>query len=188
MNYKKLSIIILTISLVMIVSGCVSSFIISLKADRREIYSRMDVVKDEFEVFSANTSVFESFRDELYTVVLDNVYFDSFYSDDEIVKDKLSNYEQLVDELTKNTKNLENLCENVYYPDGGINSRCNNYKLIYEQVVNYFVGDIELYNSHVVKYNKDQESKNTLFRVKKYNTDKDYVDYNHDKVFDGKEK
>ena len=58
---------------------------------------------------------------------------------------------------------------------------------IYEQVVNYFVSDIEVYNKNIDKYNKYQEELETLYRLKPYDTDKQYIDYNHDKVFDGKE-
>ena len=187
MNYRKLSFRIMTLSLVLIISGCVSSFVISLKQDHEATYNRMYKVDDEFEVFSANTSVFEEKRDELYTVVLSNVYYDTMYQEDNDIKNKLSNYENLVDELTKNTNNLDKLCNNMYYSSSDTNSKCNNYKSIYEQVVNYFVNDIKVYNDNVNKYNKYQEDNNSELRISKYSTKKKYIDYNKDKKFDGKE-
>ena len=244
MNYRKLSFRIMTLSLVLIISGCVSSFVISLKQDHEATYNRMYKVDDEFEVFSANTSVFEEKRDELYTVVLSNVYYDTMYQEDKAIKNKLSNYENLVDELTKNTNNLnklcnnmyysssdtnskcnnyksmyeqvvnyfvndiknklsnyenlvdeltkntnnlDKLCNNMYYSSSDTNSKCNNYKSIYEQVVNYFVNDIKVYNDNVNKYNKYQEDNNSELRISKYSTKKKYIDYNKDKKFDGKE-
>ena len=108
---------------------------------------RIDELKDEFEVFSTNTSVFESFRDDLYNNVFTNVYYDTMHLYDANVKNKLSNYENLVDELTKNTESMNKLCDDMYYPDSEANNKCNNYKSIYEQVVNYFVSDIKVYNS-----------------------------------------
>ena len=38
-----------------------------------------------------------------------NVYYDTMYTNDLAIKNKLSNYENLVDELEKNTNNLNKL-------------------------------------------------------------------------------
>ena len=187
MDYKKLAFRIMTLSFVLIISGGVSSFVLGLKQDHEATYNRMYKVDDEFEVFSTNTSVFESNRDELYNVVLSNVYYDTMFEEDKNVKNKLSNYENLVDELEKNTNNLNRLCNNMYYNDSSTNSKCKNYKSIYEQVVNYFVSDIKVYNENVNKYNKYQEENNSSLRIEKYKTTKKYIDYNNDKKFDGKE-
>ncbi|MBR3145830.1 MAG: hypothetical protein IKF47_01060 [Bacilli bacterium] len=184
---KKIAMAMMTLSFILIISGGVSSFVLGLQRDKEEIYNRINDVNDEFEVFSTNTSVFENFRDELYNVVLSNVYYDTMYDEDKSVKNKLSNYENLVDELTKNTKKLDKLCTDVYYPDSKVNTKCNNYKSIYEQVVNYFVNDINVYNNNVNKYNEYQKNSNSILRVDKYKTSKKYIDYNGDKEFDGKE-
>lgn len=187
MNIKKIAYGILCIGLVLLISGCFSSFLISLQNDKSEVLRRMDDVGSEFEAFSTNTSIFEDVRDELYNEVLGNVYYDTMFTTDEAVKNKLSNYENLVDELSKSTKVLDKLCTDVYYPNSEVNNKCSNYKSIYEQIVNYFVTDIEVYNDNVRKYNDYQRSISSKISVKKYNTDKKYIDYNGDNVFDGKE-
>ena len=187
MNYRKLSLVLMTISFVLIISGSVATFIFGLQEDRKETFKRMEIVRDEFEIFSTNTSVFEAYRDELYGVVLSNVYYDTMYQDDDMVKNKLSNYEQLVDELSKNTRKLDKLCKNVYYPSGDANQKCVNYKSIYEQVNNYFLTDILLYNSNIKKYNKYQQDNNSSLKLKKYMTKKKFIDYNNDGKYDGKE-
>ena len=187
MNMRKIAYFIMTFSFILIVSGSVSTFVINLRDDQNATRQRMVVVGDKFEDFSANTSVFESFREDLYGGIFDNVYFDTLYSNDINIKNKLSNYENLVDELKKNTNSLDELCNDMYYPDGTINSKCNNYKSIYEQVVNYFVTDINNYNNNVKKYNEYQKSINSDKTLALYKTDKDYIDYNEDKIFDGKE-
>ena len=183
MNSKKIAYILMTLSIIMIISGGVSSFLIGLQADRVLTLNRIDEVKDEFEVFSTNTSVFESYRDELYNVVFSNVYFDTMAVYDTDVKNKLSNYENLVDELTKNTDNMSKLCDDMYYPDSDVNSKCLNYKSIYEQVVNYFVSDINVYNTNIDKFNQ----LNTGVVLQHYETKKKFIDFNNDKKFDGKE-
>ena len=183
---KKLANLFLVLGVILLISGGVSSFILGLKADRSETLNRMVEVNDIFEIFSANTTAFENLRDELYNEVLGNLYYDNMYVSDGIIKTKLSNYESLVDELESNAKKLENLCDDVYYPDGNVNSKCFNYRSIYEQVNNYFLSDIDVYNKNVKAYNEYQTQNNLTYLVKEYKTKKKYIDYNNDNVFDGK--
>lgn len=187
MNIKKIAYLIMTLSFVMIISGGVSSFVTSLKNDRMETQKRMSEVNNVFEVFSTNTSAFELFRDELYTSFLSNISYDSMFIEDANIKNKLSNYENLVDQLKKNTLSLNKLCDDVYYSKSDVNNKCHNYKSIYEQVVNYFVSDVGVYNSNVEKYNDYQASLGSGYSIKEYKTKKSYIDYNGDKKFDGKE-
>ena len=182
MKGKKWAFILLAVSLVLLISGGVTSFLISLKEDRELTLQRMVVVNDEFEDFSTSTTAFETYRDELYNNVLGVLYYDTMGNDDANIKNVLSNYEAMVDSLGKKAKSLDDLCADVYYPDSSVNSKCNNYKAIYEQVVNYFVGDVVLYNKNIDSYNQYVGSKALNYYVSK----KDYIDYNGDKIFDGK--
>lgn len=187
MNSKRFASILLTLSFVMIISGGVSSFLMGLKADQLETQKRIGIVNNEFETLSTNTTIFESVRDELYNKVLSEIYYDTMNKDDKKVKEKLSNFENLVDELEKTTFKLDGLCKNVYYPDMETNTKCSNYKSIYEQVNNYFVGDIAVYNKNIDKYNEYQKSKSSDLKLEHYKTRRDYIDYNADGKFDGKE-
>lgn len=187
MRFKRFGYIMLTLSFILIISGGVSSFLTGLRKDREEISKRQVEIQDIFEVFSTNTSIFEQERDQLYEEVLTRLYYDSMYHKDKEVKVRLSNYEHLVDELRNNTRELDRLCRNIYFPDQTVNSKCKNYLTIYEQVVNYFITDINVYNNNIEKYNHYQEELETLLRLRKYETSKEYIDYNHDNVFDGRE-
>ena len=187
MNTRKLAYLFLSISLVMIVAGSFSSFLIGLREDHQRVLRRMDDVSGIFEGFSTNTTMFEDYRDELYTEVLGNVYYDTMYKTDETVKGKLNEYEAIVDGIKKDTKKLDSLCKHVYYPDSEVNKMCINYKSIYEQVVNYYVTDIHTYNDNVEKYNAYQDTIKKDLKIRKYHTEYDYIDYNGDKIFDGKE-
>ncbi len=187
MNVRKLSYMFLSIGLILIISGGFSSFLINLREDHQQVLRRMDDVSSIFEKFSTNTSIFEEYRDELYTEVLGNVYYDTMYKKDNDVKDKLYEYEDIVNEVSDSTKELDSLCGNAYYPDSEVNNMCMNYKSIYEQVVNYYVTDINTYNENVTKYNDYQDVINSDLKVKKITTNYKYIDYNNDKVFDGKE-
>lgn len=187
MKNRNVAFVLMAIGFVMIVSGCVSSFVISLQSDREKMQSRMVLVNDEFEEFSTMTSLFEVERDDLYANILSNLYYDSLLQDDAVIKNRLSNYENMVDELSKKASKLSTLCDDVYYPDTNVNNRCNNYKSIYEQVVNYFVTDINLYNQNIAKYNEYQKGLGSSSVLNTYDTNKKYIDYNNDKQFDGKE-
>ena len=187
MRAKKIGVLLLTISIVMIISGTVCSFVVSLKKDQEKTQQRMVVVNDSFEKFNNSVSAFELERDTLYTESLGNLYYDTLATDDSILKNKLSNYESIVDTIIKRVKTMDGLCKDVYYPDSNVNSKCSNYKLIYEQVVNYFVEDVKLYNDTIKTYNEQQVAAGNTATLVEYSTKKEYIDYNKDGVYEGKE-
>lgn len=185
---RKLTYFLLCFGFIFLISGSFSSFLTGLRTDHQEVMRRMEDVSGVFESFSTNTTVFEEFRDELYNDVLGNVFYDTMYATDASVKEKLKEYEGIVDTLEEDAKKLDTLCgSNVYYPEGDINSKCDNYKSIYEQVINFFVTDIDTYNENVQKYNEYQKAIQSELLVEDYFTKRNYIDYNGDKVFDGKE-
>ena len=177
----------LCLGVLCLISGGITSFLSGLKSDHQAVLRRMDDVSGVFESFSTNTTAFEEFRDGLYNDVLGNVYYETMYVTDSSVKLKLKEYEEIVDTLEKDAKKLNSLCKNVYYPDGDVNNKCSNYKSIFEQVVNYFVTDINTYNDNVKKYNDYQTAIQSKLLVDEYKTKRKYIDYNGDSVFDGKE-
>ena len=187
MKTQKIGYLLLCLSLVLIISGGFSSFLSGLEKDREEVMRRMEDVDAEFEGFNTNTGIFEEYRDNLYTEVLGNVYYETMHDTDESVKSTLSSYESIVDELGKSAKKLDVLCKNIYYPKSNKTHKCATYKSIYEQVVNYFVTDINTYNDNVLKYNEYQENINKELLVEEYHTKKQYIDYNDDGAFDGRE-
>lgn len=190
MSIKKLnsiSFVLIGLSLLMIFSGCVSSFIIGLREDQAQVMARMDDVSNSFEEFSTEVSLFEEQRDTLYEGVLSNFYYETMFQEDTIVKNKLSNYEALVNEIDKKRNSLDKLCSEVYYPDSAINSKCVNYKSIYEQVINYFVTDINYYNKTVNSYNSYAKSLGNPNVVSNYKTKKTFIDYNKDGKYDGRD-
>ena len=187
MNTRKIAYGLLALSFILIIAGGFSSFFKGLKADHQEVLRRMEDVSGIFEAFSTNITIFEEARDELYNDVLGNVYYDTMFATDEEVKGKIKEYEGIVDEIEKGTKKLDKLCGKVYYPDSDANNKCANYKSIYEQVINYFVTDIKTYNDNVSKYNEYQNAIQSEFVIGEYKTKRDYIDYDGDKIFAGRE-
>ena len=185
MDIKKIGYLILTLSLILIISGGFSSFLMGLRKDKENTLNLMKVVDDEFEDFSANTSVFENFREDLYEDALGGVVCSQLVQNNGTINNRLSNYENLVDELNKSVKKLDKLCKDVYYPSSSTNNKCSNYKDIYEQANNYFVSDVKTYNKNIKSCNELITDNNLL--MKDYKTKKEYIDYNNDKKYDGKE-
>ena len=187
MKSKKLGMFIFVASIVMVIAGSICVFVISLNADREETQKRMGVVNKEFESFNEIITTFEAERDSLYTEYFGNVFYDTLETNDPIIKTKLTNYEKVVNDITKKADAMKDLCEDVYYPDSSVNSKCSDYKLIYEQVVNYFVEDVKLYNDTIKTFNEQQAAAGSTFALMTYKTEFDYIDYNKDGSFDGKE-
>ena len=184
---RKLAIIMIFISIFMISSGFISSLVIGLKEDKKMTYMRMDEVNLEYEDYSTMVSLFEEERDSMYGNVFNNITFDSMYANNKYINNKISNYEAMVDEIYKNIKKLDDLCSDMYYPDSNVNSICNNYKIIYEQVNNYFVQDIDNYNNNVNKYNEYIKGVDPNLVIKKYETKKKYIDFDEDGEIIGKD-
>ena len=104
-----------------------------------------------------------------------------------MLKERICNYECIVDSIDKQVKTMNGLCKDVYYPDSSVNSKCQDYKLVYEQVVYYFVSDVGVYNNTVKTFNEQQAAVGSTVQLVNYETKKEYVDINNDGAFDGKE-
>ena len=184
---KKIAYIILLVSIIMIVSGGVTSFLSGIREDKEATYNRMIDVTDSFEEFSTEVSLFEDYRDSLYEKYLANLTYDNMSKNDVEIKKELKKYESMVDSINNRVDSLNALCVDVYYPESSINNKCSNYRSIYEQVNNYFVLDINTYNANIKKFNDYQKSNNSTITLKNYKTKKDYIDFNEDGTIEGKD-
>ena len=68
-----------------------------------------------------------------------------------------------------------------------VNSICNNYRTIFEQVNNYFVIDITEFNKNIDKYNTYVIGLDPNLVIKKYETKKKMIDFDDDGVIVGKD-
>jgi len=177
---RKTVYVLLSLSFLMIFGGAFSCYINGLREDHEMVNRRAVDVNLTYEELTTNVSLFEDEREKLYGTSLKEIYFDNFYKTNVEINEKLSNFEAMVNEIEKKVNNMNALCD-TYYMDAQVNSKCANYKLIYEQVNNYFVGDIENYNNNVKSYNMVNVN-----RVNVYKTDRKYIDYNKDNNLDGK--
>ena len=184
---KKISYIFILIAVLMIIGGAISYLVIGLKEDKKMTNKRMNEVNLEYEDYSTMVSLFEVERDSMYEKIFNNMTYDTMYSNNKYITNKISNYESMVDEMYKNVNKLDDLCNDMYYPDSSVNSICNNYLIIYEQVNNYFVLDIDTYNKNVDKYNEYIKNVDSNLIIKKYESKKKYVDFDKDGEIIGKD-
>ena len=139
----------------------------------KRLNSNFDSYIDEYNA-TRNALIF--LLGETYTDHLDLKY-------DNIVMllDKEQDY---VKDVSDVISQLDGYCRGKVYSDQSVNQICVNYPVNYEELVNVFLGDIEHVNTMVSNY-LEKHSGNISF----YQTDlfKDYIDYDGDGVYSGKE-
>ena len=187
---KKLKILIL-IGVIAIIWGFVIMFISSVKKDQKEMNARMDMILKSYDEFSKRITEFNTMRDTLHTEFLDKVYYETLEKNDIEYKNKLKKYEELVSNISVSTKdNLRKYCtDNIYYASSDVNNKCASFKQGYEEMVNSFIEDINTYNNNLTQYNSwlDSEGKTDSMKLEGYQTKKNYIDYNEDGTYSGKE-
>lgn len=186
---KKVKILVL-IGITCIVWGLILMFVSSVKKDQKEMNARMDKIVNSYDKFSKKIEEFNTMRDSLHTEFLDKVYYEKLETQDTDFKNKLKTYEELVSSISLSTKNnLRKYCQdNIYYSSSDVNNKCAAYKQAYEEMVNSFVDDINTYNSNIDQYNKylDTQGATNALRLEKYQTKKQYIDYNKDGTYSGR--
>lgn len=179
---------------ILIISGClmistgfVSSLVVSVKEDQVATKQRTVEVADVYKKFSECTDNFNDLRNDLYLTYFDQLYYDTLSQIDANVQQALKAYETTVDDVSKSANNMKSMCGDIYFTDTSTNNKCNGYGSVYEQVVNAFVSDVNLYNKSIDSYNKYQKELNSGLSLNKYKTNKKFIDYNKDKKYEGKE-
>lgn len=140
----------------------------------------ISVVKNSYNNLSDNVDSYNNIRGEL-EVLFNNFRYDSFNLDISKYEDIFIRYDNVIKKIDYNIVNLDNRC-NIKYNDKNVNKICSNYKIIYEKIINLYIGDLSYYNSVVSSYNEYSDGGvdfvNLLY-------DK-YIDYNDDGIYDGK--
>lgn len=184
---KKKKVIIMIIVPIILVFGIITYFVISFNNDKKETLNRMNRISTSYDEFKEEVSNFNQVRQDLYTNVFNGIYYDTLKVNYDIWKNKLSNYEDIVEEINDDNTFLEKYCNGIYYPDQEINNKCNAFSMAYEEINNLFVYDIELFNKNIGSYNEYIEEQDGNNKLDLYKTDKKYIDYDSDGEYLGKE-
>ncbi len=175
------------VGIFMIIGGFLSQFIINLKNDRKATLAQMDDVKGIYKKFSDDIDYFNDVRNDLYLNVFDNTYYATMIDTDFSVKETFTDYEKTVDSISELAEKLKKVCNGVYYPEASVNNKCKSFSNVYEQIVNAFVSDVNLYNDNITNFNTYQKENGNIDMLTFYKTTKKFIDYDKDKKYDGKE-
>lgn len=190
MSNKKHILILVLLGILSIIVGFILMFITNIKEDQQQLNNNISKINKDYAGFKKDIEEVNKTRDELHKNILDTVYYESFESSENEYKKALYNYEKTVTDISKKYANLKGYCEvGIYYSSSDANSKCNAFNLGYEQLINTFVDDINMYNSNVKKYNSwlDEQQNTTSKKLEGYKTKKTYIDYNKDGEYSGKE-
>lgn len=183
---KKAVFVALIIIVIMAVIFGLFAFAISFKEDKQLTQKAMNKVITSYENFIKSVEQYAKERDTLYKK-LENTYLEDFSKSINEWNTLINNYQKNIQNIEKNSKTLKKYC-NIKYADPNINSKCTIFKSTYEAANNYYISDIKSYNETVKEYNQwaENNNKEKLNEGKLY-TYKDYIDYDGDKDYFGKE-
>lgn len=184
---KKKTKIMLIVSIIAIILLIVGLFIGSMKKDKKKTQQVMELVLQDSKEFEKNVLSFNEKREEVYTEVFGETYYDTIKENHDKWSNLLKEYEKTMDKIENTSKNLKKYCNGMYYSKAEVNQKCNDFSSLYEEVNNTFVSDIDSYNKTIKEYNeytKENEAENA---IDMYQTKKKYIDYNKDKSYSGKE-
>lgn len=134
-----------------ILIGIVLLFI-SFVNGKKDVDKNMAIIKSNYNDLSNNVIDYNIIRGEL-GVLFNNFRYDSFDLDIDKYRDIFVRYDEVIRKIDSNVLNIDDMC-NVIYSDSEINKICDNYKSIYEKLINLYVMDIDIYNNKVSSYNE----------------------------------
>lgn len=154
---------------------------ISIINGKKEASKNMAVIRSSYTSLSESVNTYNEIRTELGDL-LNNFMYDSFNEEQDKYKDIFIKYDEVIKKIDSNISNIDDRC-NYIYSDNEVNKICNNYKGIYEKLINLYINDIDNYNNKVSSYNEYSNSDIELVS-KLYD---DYIDYNKDGIYEGKD-
>lgn len=186
MQQKKKKVgIIIAIAFSIIVIGIITYVFIEYSNNQSEIKQRMEMVTELYQEFKEDIGTFNDKRNEIYRIVIQDMYYQTLKEKDNEFKSLYASYEEVVTILDEDYGKLKGKCINVLYPDVSVNNKCEAFVLGYEEAINTYVNDVAIYNKNIQNYN-DWATENGQEKLEKFNTEKDYIDVNGDRIYKGK--
>ena len=179
--------IMILIGFLLIIGGIVSYIIINYNDDQAEVKRRMDEVVDAYDTFKSDVDSFNTIRDNIYTEVMQDTYYDILKNNDAHYKELFNSYKESLEVIDKDYSEVESSCVNVLHPDSEVNNKCEAIIVGYEEVVNTYISDVNSYNELILSYNKWLDDNNsTDSKLEKIKLDRDYLDINGDREYAGR--
>ena len=181
---KKKWIIIIGIIVLLITGLSISGvyFIKSFTEDRKETLAIMEEIKLKYNDFSPLVENFSESRAKFYTAKEDLFFLESINGNREAINTLMTEYNELVMNVHNSSTYLQENC-NRKYASSSVNNTCNLFKQGYEAVMNYYMTDIEVYNTLAKEYNNWLTENNlteTPLQEQQFTLYQKYIDYDKD--------
>lgn len=190
MNFiKKRWKILVCILLILSVIGVFLYFYISsFKVDRQETLALMKEVNEDYPKFNKNMTEFVNKRNAFYKQK-EEIYLEDMGKNTAAWITFMNEYAKIIENIESSSKRLKGHCKNNF---GDINAKtqCNQFRVNYEAANNYYITDIKAYNNIVKEYNEwliNHSSSYPKLNEISLSIYKDYIDYDEDGEYFGKE-
>lgn len=137
-----------------------------------------------FNAFKEQALLFSNERSRIYAELFDVIIISEIPSQKQYYDETFNNYLNIVKELDNVSSDLKELCPNHTYKDKDLVSKCSSFITAYETSINYFIKDINTFNSNFELYNDRSDVKLELYSTEEY---KDFIDYNGDGIYLGRD-
>lgn len=179
--------VMILVGFLLIVIGIISYIVINYNSDQAEVKKRMDEVTDAYDIFKSDVDSFNSIRDNIYTEVMQDTYYDTLKNNDANYKELFNSYKESLEVIDKDYSKVESSCVNVLHPDSKVNNKCEAIIVGYEEVINTYISDVNSYNELIDSYNKWlDDNSSTDPKLEKIKLDRDYLDINGDREYAGR--
>lgn len=181
--------LLLIIFIILLVIGIFLYFYISsFKVDREETLELMKEVNEDYPTFNKSMTEFVNKRNAFYKQK-DEIFLEDIGKNVNVWVKFMADYEKIINKVEDNSKRLKPNCKNDF---GDINAKteCNQFRVNYEAAMNYYITDVKVYNNIVKEYNEWLINNNSSYqKLEKVSLTiyKDYIDYDEDGEYFGKE-
>lgn len=154
---KKLVVLLIGMIVIILITLITINYINTNKERQNELNNNIVIVNENYDKLKISVNTFNDNRVNIYNNVLNKIYFEELENNYNNWNECFNNYEKSVIDMENIINSLDKVC-NIEYFDNNVNKKCKNYKKTYEDVVNTFVLDVELYNKQLLEYNNLIES------------------------------
>lgn len=186
MNKKKFFILFTVVGTILVFLGILLAVITIVNKQNQEKKDTENKINVYYTGFKQYADQFADIRQSYTEAVTENLYPESVSEEYDNWLEAIDSYKKLVDQAIIPAENLRNLCIDKTYSNKDVENNCTAYIINYETIMNYFVKDLEEFNTFITDYLEDNDSSD----VTTYDLDTDkynYLDVNEDGKFIGKD-
>ena len=189
---QKITIISLIIILIVFgLSLIIYNFYKGYKEDKIKTEKFINNVATNYNIFINDLNDINIKRESVYNEIFKETYYTDMQNNIDNWNNLMNEYSKSVETLDKNSKYLKNNCTDIKFYHSDINPKCELFVENYELIINYYISDIVTYNNNIDSYNTwvNEHPEESYKNIDKFvnNSYTEYIDFNNDGVFLGKE-